>query len=83
MQRSRFDGPRNAEPQMTDPDRPFQLRELFHGGYVWTGIAFALAGLLAENLTSGRPAFESLLLFGGFFLGIGVERNRQAIVRGS
>ena len=74
---------RTAQTPMTEPDRPFQLKELFHGGYVWTGVAFAVVGLLAENLTSGRPAFESLMLFGGVFLGIGVERNRQAIVRGS
>lgn len=49
---------------------------LFHGTYVWAGIAFAVIGYLAEELIGGQHAFEFFLLFGGFFMGIGLERNR-------
>jgi hypothetical protein len=48
----------------------------FRGYYVWVGIALAAIGLLAEELIGGKHSFEFFMLFGGFFIGIGAERNR-------
>ncbi len=56
---------------------------LYRGPLVWTGILFALGGYLAEEFVGAEYAFEFFLLFGGLFLGIGYERNRQESVRAS
>ncbi len=50
---------------------------LFRGTYVWAGVAFALGGFLAEELSGNNHVFEVFMLFGGFFLGTGVERNHR------
>lgn len=60
------------------PPTKLPARLLFRGPYVLSGIAFALVGYLLEELDGGSHAFENLMLFGGLFLGVGVERNRQA-----
>ncbi len=44
----------------------------------WTGLAFALGGYLAEEFTGDEHGFEAFILFGGLFLGIAFERNRQS-----
>ncbi len=49
----------------------------FKGIFVWSGILFALGGYLAEEFTGGKHGFEFFMLFGGLYLGIGVERNRS------
>jgi hypothetical protein len=50
---------------------------LFRGPLVWTGIAFAVAGFLAEQLVGSEYAFECFMLFGGLYIGMGCERNRR------
>lgn len=54
----------------------------FHGNLVWTGILFVAIGHIGSYWVEGR-AFSSFLLFGGLFLGMGVERNRSGDVRES
>jgi len=54
---------------------------LFRGPIVFTGILFVTIGYLAELLVGPEYAFEYFMLFGGLFLGIGYERNRQESLR--
>jgi hypothetical protein len=56
---------------------------LFRGPIVLTGALFVAIGYLAELLVGPEYAFEYFMLFGGLFLGIGYERNRQESLRRS
>lgn len=54
----------------------------FQGSLVWTGILFVAIGQVGMYWSGGN-AFASFLLFGGLFIGMGVERNRHGDVRES
>lgn len=62
------------------PTKPSTL-QLFRGPLVWSGIAFTLFGSLAETLSGGEMAFEHFMLYGGLFIGVGVERRRHLTQR--
>ncbi len=54
---------------------------LFRGPLVVGGVLFIAIGYLAELLVGPEYAFEYFMLFGGLFLGVGYERNRQESLR--
>ena len=60
---------------MSDIEKNGGIFGLFRGLYVWSGIAMAVGGYLAEELIGAEHGFEFLMFFGGFNLGMGLMQN--------
>ncbi|MBL4770330.1 MAG: hypothetical protein JKY61_04140 [Planctomycetes bacterium] len=64
---------------MTTPaGAPTPTYKFFRGQFVWTGALFFLGALIATEVAGGQIGFHGFSMFGGWFLGIGFERNRSA-----
>ncbi|MCK5940395.1 MAG: hypothetical protein KAI24_00385 [Planctomycetes bacterium] len=54
---------------------PVKVRSLFRGPLVWGGIVMAGIGLVAIDCGTANSGFGTMVLLGGFQLGLGVASN--------